>query len=75
MIDTTSPMKKLLTISHEVVECPTAKDYEIACKDFCATARNSLSPYIYRVGLKSGGRETVNYQAEVMEIMGCLSFV
>ena len=68
-------MKKLVTISHEVIECPTTKDYEMACKDFCVTARNSLSPYISRKGQKSGGRETVNYQAEVMEIMGCLSFV
>lgn len=29
-VDTNNPMQPL-TISHEVVACPTAKDYEKAC--------------------------------------------
>lgn len=61
-----------LTISHEVVACPTAKDFDEACQDFCRYARTNLAPYM----LKSLSRQSgENIHGDVMRIMGCLSFV
>ena len=68
--------QKLLTISHDALECPTGKEYEQACQDFCAYARQHLTPYVWRTRSEDGGRgQSINYQSEVMQIMGCLSFV
>ena len=69
LIDTSGQKPKPLTISHEVVACPTAKDFDNACQAFCAYTRTNLTPYMARK--RSGG----TYQEEVMQVMGCLSFV
>ena len=79
MIDTSDkkplePLKKL-TISHEAVDRPSAQDYDRACQDFCQYVRTHLAPYVWKHKLRSQGLDCVNYQSDVMEIMGCLSFV
>ncbi len=51
-----------LTISHEVVTCPTAKDYEKACQEFCNYTRTNLAPYINRPSTSSD----IDYNSEVM---------
>ena len=63
-----------MTISHEVVECPTRKDYEKACNEFCEYAKTELKKY-FNHQTTANNRESINYTGDVMEIMGCLSFV
>ena len=59
-------------LSSAVMQNPTQKDFELACQECCNYAKQNLAPFIWKQN-EVGAKQT--YQDEVMQIMGCLSFV